>query len=185
MEVCAPRRRNFCALIDMMQVFKQSVPENPVSMSTCHMRFVSMGIVAILILQLRVNILNFFAKRLHSALKMHLLKAPTNSALSGVRQTKKHASLIPEFHHIANSKPADKPSKLLTSPIPGGKGIGFVADVRIKPANLINALSQELRFEEARYHASLPQRAQTVLKGKNILLLRNFLRIMDLRTFGL
>ena len=44
-------------------------------------------------------------------------KAATNSALSGVRQTKKHASLIAEFHHIAKSKPADKPSKLLTSPI--------------------------------------------------------------------
>ena len=33
--------------------------------------------------------------------------APTNSALSGVKQTKKHASIIPEFHHIAKSKPAD------------------------------------------------------------------------------
>ena len=49
-----------------------------------------------------------------------ILKTPTNSAVSGVKQTKKHASLIPEFHHIAKSKPADKPSKLLTSPIPGG-----------------------------------------------------------------
>ena len=104
---------------------------------------------------------------------------------------------------------SDKPSKLLTSPIPGGydgesckygvyhspqqfiklaqnlvhpfdkqfvipdilrlkifnlitKGIGFVADVRTKSANLINKLSQELRFEEARYHASSPKHAQIV-----------------------
>ena len=156
-----------------------------------------------------------------------IFRTPTNSALSGVKQTKKHASLIPEFHHIAKSKPADKPSKRLTSPIPGGydgesckygvyhspqqfiklaqnlvhpfdkqfvipdilrlntfnlttKGIGFGADVRTKSANLINTLSQELRFEEARYHASLPKHAQIVLKGKNILL---FKRTMALRTF--
>ena len=142
--------------------------------------------------------------------------------MSGVRQTKKHASLIPEFHHIAKSKPADKPSKLLTSPFQGGdhgesckygvyhspqqfiklaqnlvhpfdkqfvipdilrlnifnlitEGIGFVADVRTKTANLINILSQGLRYEEARYNASLPEHAQTVLKGKNILLFKKLL----------
>ena len=149
-------------------------------------------------------------------------KTPTNTALSGVKQTKKHAPLIPEFHHIAKSKPADKPCKFLTSPVSGGddgessrygvyhspqqfiklaqnlvhpfdkqfvipdilrlnifnliaKGIGFVADVRTKSANLINMLSQELRFEGARYHASLPQHAQIVLKGENILLFKKLL----------
>ncbi len=45
----------------------------------------------------------------------------------------------------------------------------------IKSANLINTLSQELRFEEARYHASLPKHAQIVLKGKNILLVQKLL----------
>ena len=152
----------------------------------------------------------------------YAFKTPTNSALSGVKQTKKHTSLIPEFHHIAKSKPADKPCKLLNSPIPGGedgesckfgvyhspqqfiklaerlshpfdkqfvipdilrlnifnlltKGIGFVADVRTKSANLINKFSQELRWEEARYHASLPHHAQKVLKGKNVLLFKKLL----------
>ena len=82
-----------------------------------------MAIVAILTLRLRVNTLNSFAKELRIVLKMFAkqctFKTPTNSALPGVKQTKKHASLIPEFQHIAKSKPADKPSKLLTSPIPG------------------------------------------------------------------
>ena len=55
------------------------------------------------------------------------------------------------------------------------KGIGFVADVRAESANLINKLFQELRFEEARYHAALPQHAQTVLKGKNVLLFKQLL----------
>ena len=152
----------------------------------------------------------------------YAFKTPTNGALSGVKQTKKHASLIPEFHHIAKSKPADKPCKLLKSPIPGGedgesckygvyrscqqfiklaenlshpfdkqfvipdilrlnifnlmtKGIGFVADVRTKSPNLINKLSQELRCEEARYHASLPHHAQKVVKGKNVHLFKKLL----------
>ena len=55
------------------------------------------------------------------------------------------------------------------------KGIGFVADVRTKSANLINNLSQDLKFEEGRYQASLPKHAQTVLKGKNVLLFRKLL----------
>ena len=38
-------------------------------------------------------------------------RSHTNSASTGVRQTKKHASLIPEFHHIAKSKPINKPHK--------------------------------------------------------------------------
>ena len=44
-------------------------------------------------------------------------RSHTNSASTGVRQTKKHASLI---HHIAKSKPINKPHKLLTSPDSGG-----------------------------------------------------------------
>ena len=166
-------------------------------------------------------------KRIAQCLKNALagkyaFKTPTNSALSGVKQTKKHASLIPEFHHIAKSKPVDKPCKLLHSPLQGGetgescrygvyhspqqfvklaenlshpfdkqfvipdilrlnifnlltKGISFVADVRTKSAKLINKLSQELRCEEARYHASLPHHAQKVLKGKNVLLFKKLL----------
>ena len=55
------------------------------------------------------------------------------------------------------------------------EGISFVADVRTKSANLINVLSQELRFEEARFHASLPRHAQTVLEGKNIILFKRLL----------
>ena len=55
------------------------------------------------------------------------------------------------------------------------KDIGFVADVRTKSANLINMLSQEIRFEGARYHASLPKHAQIVLKGKNVLLFKKLL----------
>ena len=55
------------------------------------------------------------------------------------------------------------------------KGIGFLADVRTKSANLINNLSQELKFEEARYQASLPKHAPTALKGKIVLLFRKLL----------
>ena len=149
-------------------------------------------------------------------------RSHTNSASTGVRQTKKHASLIPEFHHIVKSKPINKPHKLLTSPDSGGdcgesckygvyhspqqfiklaqnlihpfdkqfvipdilrlnvfnlitKGISFVARVRTESASLINKLARELRFEEARYHAAMPEHAQTVLRGKNILLFKRLL----------
>ena len=128
-------------------------------------------------------------------------KSLTNSALSGVKQTKRHEPLIPEFHHIAQSQPKDKACKLLSSPSPRGdhgesrkygvyhtpqqfirlaerlvhpfdkqfvipdilrlnifnwvtKGISFVADVRTKSANLINTLSRELKYGEARFHAA-------------------------------
>ena len=163
------------------------------------------------------------ARNLKDAFSNHAtFRKHTNSASSGVRQTKKHAPLIPEFHHIAKSKPVDKPHKLLTSPDSKGecgesckygvyhspqqfiklaqdlvhpfdkqflmpdilrlnvfnlvtKGIGFVAKVRTDSASLISKLARELKYEEARYHASLPQHAQTVLRGKNILLFRKLL----------
>ena len=149
-------------------------------------------------------------------------KSLTNSALSGVKQTKRHEPLIPEFHHIAQSQPKDKACKLLSSPSPMGnhgesckygvyhtpqqfirlaerlvhpfdkqfvipdilrlnifnwvtKGISFVADVRTKSANLINTLSRELKYEEARFHAALPEHAQRVLKNKNVLLFKKLL----------
>ena len=55
------------------------------------------------------------------------------------------------------------------------KGISFVARVRTESASLINKLARELRFEEARYHAAMTEHAQTVLRGKNILLFKRLL----------
>ncbi len=52
------------------------------------------------------------------------------------------------------------------------EGVGHVSNVRIDAANRLNQLVQELRYEEARLHATLPSHAQEVLKGKNILLFR-------------
>ena len=61
------------------------------------------------------------------------------------------------------------------------KGISFVADVGTKSANLINTLSRELKYEEARFHAALPEHAQRVLKKiRTCFSSRNSWRIMDL-----
>ena len=122
---CVQNRRNFRAVTGIWTAFKQNAPVNQVNMSTFHMQSVSMDTVAISTLHLRANTPELLCKRIAQCLKdvfaqRCTFKTPTNSALSGVKQTKKHVSLIPEFHHIAKSKPADKPSKLLTSPIPGG-----------------------------------------------------------------
>ena len=150
-------------------------------------------------------------KRIAQCLKnafvdQYAFKAPTNSALSGVKQTKnmhhlfQNSTILPNpnlpIRHVSFSslqfqgektgrvanmeftivsavhQACRKPEPLFNLMT---KGIGFVADVRTKSANLINKLSQELKCEEARYHASLPHHAQKVLKGKNVLLFKKLL----------
>lgn len=56
------------------------------------------------------------------------------------------------------------------------KGSSFVTEKRLQSARKIAQLQKELASEETRFHQTLPEHAQTVLKGKNILLLRHLLR---------
>ena len=53
------------------------------------------------------------------------------------------------------------------------KGSSFVIDRRMQSANKIIKLQKELAAEEIRFHHTLPDHVQTVLKGKNILLLKH------------
>ena len=56
------------------------------------------------------------------------------------------------------------------------KGSSFVTEKRLHIARKIVQLRKELAVEEMRFHQTLPEHAQTVLKGKNILLLKNLLQ---------
>ena len=67
-----PKKTKFLCTHHYVQSRKQSVQVNQVIMFTFLMRFVLMAIAAILTLRLKVNILNFFARELHSVSKTHL-----------------------------------------------------------------------------------------------------------------
>ncbi|CAE7035336.1 gpt [Symbiodinium sp. CCMP2592] len=56
------------------------------------------------------------------------------------------------------------------------KGLSSVAQKRINATKKVNQMAKELATEEARFHASLPQHAQEVLRGKCILLWRKLLQ---------
>ncbi|CAE7297403.1 unnamed protein product [Symbiodinium sp. CCMP2592] len=56
------------------------------------------------------------------------------------------------------------------------KGLSSVAQKRINATKKVNQMAKELSVEEARFHASLPQHAQEVLKRKRILLWRRLLQ---------
>ncbi|CAE6911825.1 gpt [Symbiodinium sp. CCMP2592] len=56
------------------------------------------------------------------------------------------------------------------------EGLSSVAQKRINATKKVNQMAKELSVEEARFHASLPQHAQEVLKGKRILLWRKLLQ---------
>ena len=139
-------------------------------------------------------------------------------------QSKRSASLVPEYHRILwQIKTPSMPHKLLQPSSSGGdsgakskfgiyhtpkqfvdaakrachpfdrenvipdvlkrnifdlfaEGSSFVANKRLHSARKIAQLRKELASEEIRFHQTLPEHAQTVLKGKNILLLKHLLR---------
>ena len=154
---------------------------------------------------------------------------------STIRQSRKHAQLIPEFRTIVRAlKAPTLPSKLLPLEPPGvgsgsggygqrfgiyhtpaqfiqaalriehpfdskamlpdalkrnvfellSQGVNYVARVRLRTMHMVNKLKQELQGEESRFKSSLPLHAQTVLRGKNVLLWRHLLGLTEFPDLG-